>query len=165
MLECVQTRQRLNNSPLLKFLQSRSVAGSTHQDIISSLEELTENQLYARFFHTYPERYINLSLWLSHWIELGAVPIATLNLQRTFGNGIIPDAWHHSMIFGVGPNGIYLTNPLERVDEGVLWHQLTSDSELLIRREDVISRFDSNSLNEMKAFQDVRWRRFNVVGK
>lgn len=94
------------------------------------------------------------------------MPIATLNLQKGVNPGsAIPDAWHHQMIFGVGPHGVYMTNPLERVEEGVLWHQLTADSELLIRREDVISRFDFKSLKELMYLKDIRWKRLNVVGK
>lgn len=57
------------------------------------------------------------------------MPVVTLNLQ----SGVLdpartPDSWHHQMVFGVGPRGVYLTNPLECVDEGALWHHLCSDS-------------------------------------
>lgn len=41
-------------------------------------------------------------------IHLGAVPVATLNLQQGVLPGdVIPDEWHHQMVFGVGPAGIY----------------------------------------------------------
>lgn len=167
IIESVTTRLRANSATLVKYLKSRSVAGSTHRDLIVGLNKLTSGKVYARFFHMHPERYINLSQWLSYWIKKGAVPIATLNLQRGVGcGGLIPDAWHHQMIFGVGPLGIYLTNPLERVEEGLLWHQLCSDSTLSVRREDVISRFDfKTSLKELMAIKDVRWLRHNVVGE
>ena len=60
---------------------------------------------------------------------LGGVPIATLNLQAgVVDTEHIPDSWHHQMIFGVGPRGIYMTNPVDRIEEGTLWHQLCSDS-------------------------------------
>lgn len=37
---------------------------------------------------------------------LGAVPIATLNLQKGVKPGwTIPDAWHHQMIYGVSSKG------------------------------------------------------------
>lgn len=49
----------------------------------------------------------------------GAVPIATLNLQHCGEGCNIPDAWHHQMIFGVGPAGIYMTNPLQCFPEQV----------------------------------------------
>lgn len=71
VVECVPTRLRANASPLLKYLQSRSCAGSTHRDLILGLEKLTDGSVYARFFHMFPERYINLSSWLSFWIKKG----------------------------------------------------------------------------------------------
>jgi len=37
---------------------------------------------------------------------LGAVPVATLNLQRGVKPGwTIPDAWHHQMVYGVSSKG------------------------------------------------------------
>lgn len=43
----------------------------------------------------------------SHFVILGAVPIATLNLQKGVKPGwTIPDAWHHQMIYGVSSKGI-----------------------------------------------------------
>ena len=79
---------------------------------------------------------------------------------------LIPDAWHHQMVFGVGPKGIYLTNPIECVPEAALWPQLTSPSELLIRRGEILSRWDSQQ-TELKALTkhpDPRWRSMNVLG-
>lgn len=36
----------------------------------------------------------------------GAVPVATLNLQRGVKPGwTIPDAWHHQMVYGVSSKG------------------------------------------------------------
>ena len=38
---------------------------------------------------------------------IGAVPVVTLNLQKAVPSGHhVPDAWHHQMVFGVGPQGI-----------------------------------------------------------
>lgn len=167
LIESVTTRLRANSSPLVQYLKSRSVAGSTHKDIIQGLNKISNGQVYARFFHMYPERYINLSQWLSYWIKKGAIPIATLNLQKGVKPGnSIPDAWHHQMLFGVGPHGIYLTNPLERIEEGILWHQLSSESVLLVRREDIVSRWNSKTnLRELMAIKDVRWHKLNVLGK
>ena len=37
---------------------------------------------------------------------VGAVPVATLNLQRGVKPGwTIPDAWHHQMVYGVSSKG------------------------------------------------------------
>ncbi|XP_044264549.1 uncharacterized protein LOC123011257 [Tribolium madens] len=162
--ECVNTRMRANSSPLTEYLLSRSRAGCTHRDLILGLYKLSDKRLYSRFFAMYPERVVNLQSWLGYWIKNGAVPIATLNLQKCEGN--IPDSWHHQMIFGVGPEGIYLTNPLECIDPAELWPQLSSESVLLIRTEDVISRWNPKvDLPQLMRINDVRWKELNVVGQ
>ncbi len=39
----------------------------------------------------------------------GAVAVVTLNLQKGVPAEVqIPDAWHHQMVYGVGPKGIAL---------------------------------------------------------
>ena len=44
----------------------------------------------------FPRRSLDLSHWLADWIRKGAVPIATLNLQKGVKQGqTVPDAWHH----------------------------------------------------------------------
>lgn len=161
--EVINTRLRANSSPLVDYLLSRSVAGTTHCDLISGIHKLSNGQIYARFFPMYPERVVNLYKWLAFWIENGAVPIATLNLQKNVVP--VPDAWHHQMIFGVGPKGIYLTNPIECVEPGQLWPQLCSESVLLIRREDVLQRWSPPEMQKLMNIKNVRWRKINVVGK
>ena len=162
--ECVNTKLRANSSPLSEYLLSRSQAGCTHRDLIAGLYRLSDKRIYSRFFAMYPERLVNLQSWLGYWIKNGAVPIATLNLQKCEGS--IPDSWHHQMIFGVGPEGIYLTNPLECVDPEQLWPQLSSESVLLIRTEDVISRWNPKiDLPQLMKINDVRWKELNVVGE
>lgn len=161
--ETINTRLRANSSPLVEYLLSRSVAGTTHRDLISGIDQLSNGQIYARFFPMYPERIVNLYKWLAFWIENGAVPIATLNLQK---NTVpIPDAWHHQMIFGVGPKGIYLANPIECVDAGQLWPQLCSECVLLVRREDVVERWNPVEMQKLMNVKGVRWRKLNVVGE
>ncbi|KAJ8303000.1 hypothetical protein KUTeg_019396 [Tegillarca granosa] len=97
----------------------------------------------------------------------GAVPIATLNLQCGVKPGwTIPDAWHHQMVYGVSSKGVYLTNPLEIVQEEVIMEQLTSDSVLLVRRQDVVNRFrDWAPLNDILKQRDKRWQTMNVLGQ
>jgi len=78
------------------------------------------------------------------------------------------------MIFGVGPSRIYLTNPLENVPEEILSGQLCSDSELLVRRGDIIARASSQcqagievdcELGLLTQHADDRWDHFNVLGQ
>lgn len=111
----------------------------------------------------HPERLLNLNTWLAFWMENGAVPIATLNLQK--GVEPMPDAWHHQMIFGVGPEGVHLTNPLECVRAEELWPQLCSEPVLMVKREDVLPRWCREEFVRLMRVRDVRWRRMNVVGE
>lgn len=164
----VGTRQRANNAPLPRYLLSRSVAGCTAAALITGLQQASQGAVTARFFSMFPERVVSLSHWLANWISLGAVPIATLNLQAGVADpSQIPDAWHHQMIFGVSPRGVFLANPVECVSEGVLWHQLCSDSVLLVRSRDVVARWNrSTDLTPlMRVPGDVRWESMNVLGQ
>lgn len=162
--EYVPTNFRSNDSPLPEYLLSRSRAGCTHRELILGLHRASEGRVYCRFFSMYPERVVNLYKWLGFWIDQGAVPIATLNLQNCAGP--IPDSWHHQMIFGVGSKGIYLTNSLECVEADQLWPQLVSESVLLIRRDDVLSRWNqTTNLLELTTFKDRRWSAMNVLGQ
>lgn len=166
----VPTKLRAENAPVSEYLFSRSVAGTTHQDLIDSMNDITEGQIKGRFFDFYPERHVSLLHWLAKWIRRGAVPVLTINLQKGFDwlpGQNIPDSWHHQMVFGVCNNGVFLTNPLESVTESVLSKQLCSESELLIRRSDVISKWtlscDLETLIEVE--DDERWEQYNVIGQ
>ena len=125
--------------------------------------------------------YNNFSIY--YFKIAGAVPIATINLQKgkVRPGQTIPDSWHHQMIFGVGPGRfgtprIYLTNPLESVDEESLRDQLCSPSELLIRRNDVLQRWkvpneEGSHISPVSDLQnlcdqpDERWDHYNVLGQ
>lgn len=163
----VNTRLRAESAPLPEYLFSRSVAGASHVDIIRGLELASEGSLYGRFFCMYPDRVISLTRWLSYWMKKGAVPIATLNLQNGVAPGnAVPDAWHHQMVFGVGPRGIYLTNPVECVSEAALWPQLCSPSVLMVRRNDVLARWnEQTNLRPLMTHPDHRWKKLNVLGQ
>ena len=58
-----------------------------------------------------------------------------------------------------------MTNPLEIVPEETIMEQLTSDSVLLIRRQDVVNRCrDWAPLNEFLKKSDKKWQTMNVLG-
>ncbi|KAM3963284.1 uncharacterized protein ACR2FA_002648 [Aphomia sociella] len=165
IMAAVGTRQRANTAPLPRYLLSRAVAGCTAADLVTGIQRASDGLVTARFFPTYPERAMSLSHWLADWISLGAVPILTLNLQVGCENEI-PDAWHHQMVFGVSPQGVYLCNPVECVRETALWPRLTSPSVLLVRTRDILARFnDSTDLSPLMAVPDRRFRSFNVLGQ
>lgn len=165
LVKAVGTRLRDLGAPLPQYLMSRSLAGSTHKDIARGISLSTNGAVITKFFAFYPERKVSLSHWLHYWISKGAAPIATLNLQHCGEGSDIPDAWHHQMIFGVGQAGIYLTNPLQCLPEQLVWHQLVSPSILLVRRADVIARWNANTDLTLLAKMDQRWRKLNVLGQ
>ncbi|XP_035739752.1 uncharacterized protein LOC118449378 [Vespa mandarinia] len=165
LVKAVSTRLRDLGSPLPQYLMSRSLAGSTHKDIAKGISLSTSGAVITKFFSFYPERKVSLSHWLHYWISKGAAPIATLNLQHCGEGSDIPDAWHHQMIFGVGQAGIYLTNPLQCLPEQLVWHQLVSPSILLVRRADVLARWNVNTDLTLLAKMDQKWRKLNVLGQ
>merc|ERR1719376_1306279 len=193
VIDVVPPKLRAEDAPVATYLFSRSVAGTTHTGLIDAVHKITRGRVYGRFFHMFPRRKFKLLPWLSDWIRKGAVPLATLNRQRgeVRVGQTIPDAWHHQMIFGVGPNGVYLTNPLESVTPEALKDQLCSPSELLVRRNDVIMRWQlsesatvtsskstlesgvtslecsesNNDLHLIHEHEDERWETFNVLGQ
>ncbi|XP_061571543.1 uncharacterized protein LOC133424957 [Cololabis saira] len=165
---CVQTRLRRNEAPLPEYLLSRSSAGATHAQLIRGAQEASDQKVIGRFFHLHPRRRVRLVPWLARWIGKGAVPVATMNMQLAVPEGEeVPDAWHHQLIFGVAPNTVFMTNPLEVVREREVHQRLCSESVLLIRREDVLQRLTPGcSLSELSGSQfDQRWQDLDVEGQ
>ncbi|KAL7845882.1 hypothetical protein AOLI_G00240740 [Acnodon oligacanthus] len=165
---CVRTRLRRNDSPLPDYLHSRSKAGATHHQLIDGAERASGGQVLAKFFGFHPARQVKLVPWLAHWIRRGAVPVATMNMQRGVAEGEeIPDAWHHQLIFGVGPNAVFMTNPLDVVGEEEVHTRLCSESVLLIRREDVLKRLMPGSPLSLISDQQTepRWKTLDVEGQ
>ncbi|XP_077983047.1 uncharacterized protein LOC144437889 [Glandiceps talaboti] len=165
--DAIPTHLRANHAPLPEYLFSRSVAGTTHEDLINGLNQLTEGRVYGRFFPFYPKRDVDLKEWLATWMRKGVVPLATLNLQKGQEPGWkIPDAWHHQMVHGLGPDGIYLTNPLVTESVDRLHQQLCSDSVLLVRKYDVLGRWNEETdLTPLMVHPDKRWAEMNVLGQ
>ena len=62
--------------------------------------------------------------------------------------------------------GACLTNPLQVVPFSMLHTQLTSDGVLLVRRQDIISRWSHDTnLSVLLQIPDPRWRQMNVLGR
>ncbi|KAL1022373.1 hypothetical protein UPYG_G00025920 [Umbra pygmaea] len=89
-----------------------------------------------------------------------------MNMQLAVPEGEeVPDAWHHQLIFGVGPNAVYMTNPLDVVSEGEVHQRLCSESVLLIKsEEDVLQRLTSDTTLSSLS-DDPRWKALNVEGQ
>lgn len=60
---------------------------------------------------------------------------------------------------------IHLTNPLESLPVDVLLLQIQSDSVLLVRREDVLSRIDARTDLRLLARLGQQWNDLNVLGE
>ncbi|XP_034033053.1 uncharacterized protein LOC117516230 isoform X2 [Thalassophryne amazonica] len=165
---CVRTCLRRNESPLPDYLLSRSKAGATHGQLIAGAQEASDGKVTGRFFHFYPRRQVRLVPWLARWIKKGAVPVATMNMQVAVPEGEeVPDAWHHQLIFGVGQNAVFMTNPLDVVSEEDVHQRLCSESVLLIRRDDVLQRLTPECcLSGLSEDQfDTRWKILDVEGQ
>ncbi|XP_038659772.1 uncharacterized protein LOC119969772 isoform X1 [Scyliorhinus canicula] len=165
---CVQTRLRKNDAPLAEYLISRSVAGATHQQLIEGAERATEGGVVGKFFSFFPERHVQLTAWLAHWMRRGAVAVLTMNMQVAVPRDKeIPDAWHHQMIFGVDTEEIYMTNPLEIVKSSLVKQRLSSQSLLLIRRHDILARLSGGT--DFSRFKQLPnhslWEQLDVAGQ
>ncbi|GAB1600768.1 uncharacterized protein LOC115209365 isoform X1 [Argonauta hians] len=168
VLEKAPIHFRESTAPIPQYLFSRAKAGTTAEELIHFVESLTNGAIKGRFFDFYPPRDVHVLKWLGEWIKKDAVPIATLNIQKGVQPGWpIPDSWHHQMIYGVSSKGAYMTNPLKLVGEKPLMQQLTSNRDLLIKRQDIISRFneDTNLSTLMCHEEPYRWRTMNVLGQ
>ena len=75
----VDFRQRDSLAPLPEYLMSRSVAGSTHKDLIRGIENVTQGEVSSRFFSFHFPREVCLQHWYIYWMKKGCVPVLTLN--------------------------------------------------------------------------------------
>ena len=145
---------------LFTFLQSRSKAGCTGEDLVTGAKSLSGNTCTAVFYPTGPEPPRGLAKWLAEMVHLGAAPIATINTQLDGA-----DFWHHQAVLGVYPNRkkLMMANPCEEVDEAELARLLGSKSEMLIYKEDVLQRCPP-SAEDLKGMRDAkRWAALKVA--
>ncbi|KAH9498189.1 hypothetical protein Btru_007917 [Bulinus truncatus] len=163
----IQTSLRKEDACVPEYLFSRAKAGTTAEELMRGVEKLSNGAVGGRFFHFWPPRKIKLLQWLAYWMKRGAIPMATLNLQQgPHSLWQVPDSWHHQMVYGVSHQGLYLTNPLEIVSERSAMKQLSSDSVLMVRRQDIISRIrETTDLGQLLNHPDQRWRTMNVLGQ
>eukprot|EP01032_Pedospumella_encystans_P015470 gene15470-17690_t len=85
-----------------------------------------------------------------------------MNLQL-LGN----DAWHHQMIYGVDGQhvnapSVYCVNPVCAYPISLLEKLLSTDSVLLVRREDILSRH-ARPNGDMSIFEHPDWQRLAVA--
>jgi membrane-associated PAP2 superfamily phosphatase len=78
---------------LWAYLQSRSRAGCTADDLVAGAHTLSGGACVAAFFPTGPSPPRGLSAWLGGMIAAGAAAIATMNTQLDGA-----DYWHHQAV-------------------------------------------------------------------
>lgn len=76
----IKTRLRAETAPVVDYLLSRSVAGTTHRDLIDGVTKLSKGTVKAKFFHMFPKRAVQLSRWLAQWISRGELSCSKLRL-------------------------------------------------------------------------------------
>lgn len=156
----VVVRERYHGRELCRYLQARSVAGATGQDLADGA--LSSGQAVARFVPCGPDPPSGLGAFLAKWTEEGAASILTLNTQLDGA-----DAWHHQPCLAVRPRSsrgqaeVLLGNPVEWVAERDAARLMGSPSVLAVRAEDVRHRLVSDGeLESMDAHPD--WARMKV---
>lgn len=189
-------RVRENDAPLAQYLLSRSTAGCTGQDLVSSMNKLVIQNHHVLnlsrsldgLFVSYAEIIasgMSIQQFIINHLKQGCCLVATMNLQ-ILGN----DAWHHQMVYGVetaadvndqdklpdsiqeagsgvdlvpqlGDCVVHCVNPVSGYSAVLFEKFLSTPSVLLIRSEDVVSRYDRpNSDNSI--YDREEWCRFDV---
>ena len=140
-----------------KYLYSRAVAGTIHEEIIDTIEKITNNEIIGKFFiiNQY-ENKDKLAEWISQCFKNKIALIFTENLFLE-GN----DAWHHQMAYGIKNDKIYMTNPMNLIPVSQMISFLTTGPWMIIPREHVVERdLDEEDIKEL---QKERWENFNVL--
>ena len=142
---------------LSKYLYSRAVAGTIHEEIIDTIEKITNNEIIGKFFII--KQYENkdkLAEWINQCFKNKITLIFTENLFLE-GN----DAWHHQMAYGIKNDKIYMTNPMNLIPVSQMISFLTTGPWMIIPKEHVVERdLDEEDIKEL---HKERWENFNVL--
>ena len=140
-----------------KYLYSRAVAGTIHEEIIDTTEKISENKIIGKFFII--KEYENKEKF-AEWIkECFKNKIALVFTENLFIEG--NDAWHHQMGYGIKDDELYLTNFLEKKPISQMISFLTAGQWMIIPKEHIFSR--NLEEEDIKELQKERWSRFNVL--
>lgn len=153
----VHTNSRKHGVSVSEYLESRSMAGCTADDIVNGCNEVAGAFVECRFFPFYPQRQIELQCWLAGWLSQGCSAIATLNMQEIAG----ADYWHHQMIFGVDADGVHMTNGPELLSFNAMSLGLESPSVLKVACSDALCccPFDAENCDKL----GDEWSRLRVT--
>jgi len=73
IVQTIGTRLRDETASLVPYLESRAAAGCMPQDLVRTLETVTDSQVSARFFATHQYLDLPLAPWLATWIKKGNI--------------------------------------------------------------------------------------------
>ena len=162
LLSMVSTRLRnYDTKSVLEYLISRAKAGTTHLDLIHSLQSIYCN-VRCKFF-TFDSRgncnaiaIESFRKWIVYWLSRKCVPIITLNLF-VIGN----DALHHQTIYGIDEEYVLLTNPVERIHITNLYRFISTPGFMIIPEDHISSRPITTADIEYFSCTEP-WKQFNV---
>ena len=160
LLSFFPARLRDYNTPSIhKYLYSRAVAGTIHQEIIDTIEKITNKKIIGKFFviNSY-ENQKKFADWLTKIFEKKLATVFTENLFLE-GN----DAWHHQMGYGIKNNEIYLTNPMHRVPIYQMFQYLTAGSWMIIPNEHIKMR--EVTKEDVIELEKEKWDCFSVLNR
>ena len=142
---------------LSKYLYSRAVAGTIHEEIIDTVEKISKNSIVGKFFIIKEyENKTKFSQWLKECFKNKIALVFTENLFVE-GN----DAWHHQMAYGIENDQIYLTNPMNKISVCQMITFLTAGQWMIIPKDHVLERdINEEDIIELKK---ERWSCFNVL--
>ncbi|XP_014286786.3 uncharacterized protein [Halyomorpha halys] len=157
-----------SNMSIVDYLYSISKGGITIPEMMNVMNKLFDGLITTRFFLTQPRRKVNLSSWLLYWLKKDVVPILSMNFHLTEDDcgSTVNTSWHFQIVHGVGQKGIHLFSQFDCVSEETILKLLNNSSEVLISRDEVMSRWTPESdLTQLMTPPDHSWKKFNVLGQ
>jgi len=144
---------------LSKYLYSRAVAGTIHDEIINTIEKVSNNTIIGKFFII--RQYENKNKF-ENWIkECFKNKISLIFTENLFLEG--NDAWHHQMAYGIKDGEIYMTNPMNKISISQMISYLTAGQWMIIPNEHVLSR--DIKMEDFIELQKEKWNCFSVLDR
>ena len=160
LLEFFPARLRdYKTSSLSKYLYSRAVAGTIHEEIIDTTEKISNNSIIGKFFII--KQYENKTKFADWLKECFKNKIALVFTENLFLEG--NDAWHHQMGYGIKDDKIYLTNPMNKVTVTQMISYLTAGPWMIIPANHVFMR--NITEEDVKELQDEKWNCYRVLNR
>jgi hypothetical protein len=158
LLEFFPARLRdYKTKSLSKYLYSRAVAGTIHEEIIDTTEKISNNSIIGKFFII--KQYENKTKFVDWLKECFKNKIALVFTENLFLEG--NDAWHHQMGYGIKDDEIYVTNPMQKIPVTRMISFLTSGPWMIIPAKHVLLREIKDE--DKEELKNERWSCYNVL--